>query len=171
MDKRLPDLVRLVKSYGFYVFFNTNGDFLTEELAKEFDGTLDRMIVSLYMDEPIKSQRAAWMRTLFKKTDIQPNTVTDHVPTHYSPKFDVAALASAHRGYPCFEAEIRVIINHRRQYLLCCDDVVGNFGLGTFPEIGIEDFWFGEPHKTTATDLKHNGGRLKYSHCYTCPRR
>jgi hypothetical protein len=71
---------------------------------------------------------------------------------------------------PCSEPQIRVIINHRRQYLLCCDDVIGNFDLGTFPETSIKDFWFGEYHMKILNDLKETGGRLRHPYCATCPR-
>lgn len=171
MDERLPELVRIAKTYPFKsVFFNTNGDYLTEDLAKDLeDAGLDHIIVSLYMDDPIKSERREWIKTLFSKTLV---SVTDgkHIPTHFSPIFDVRALAEKHKRNACSEAEIRVIINHRRQYLLCCDDVVGNYDLGTFPEIGIEDFWFGEKHTQIALDLRESGGRLKHPYCVTCPR-
>lgn len=170
MDERLPDLARMVKSYGFYVFLNTNGDYITEELAKDLDGSLDKIIVSLYMDEPIKSKRKKWIESLFTKTYPEVLTFTEHIATHFSPAFDVKKLAEENRYHPCSEAEIRVIINHRRQYLLCCDDVVGNFDLGTFPETSIQDFWFGEKHTQIAMDLRGAGGRLNHPYCYTCPR-
>ena len=171
MDERLPEIARLAKSYAFEsVFFNSNGDYITKDLAKELDGKVDKIIFSLYMEEPIKSQRKYWIESLFKKTEAIVNTQTDHIATHFSPKFDVALLAEQNKGNPCGEAEIRVIINHRRQYLLCCDDVVGNFDLGTFPETSIEDFWFGEKHTQIALNLRNPGGRLNYPYCSTCPR-
>lgn len=171
MDERLPELVRLVKSFGFYVYFVTNGDYLTEDLAAQFDRNgLDKIVVSLYMDEPMRSKRAEWIKSIFHTTFAEPLVFSDHIATHFSPNFDVKALANMHKNNACSEAEMRVIINHRRQYLLCCDDVVGNFDLGTFPEIGIEDFWFGEKHTEIAMDLRESGGRLKHSYCESCPR-
>jgi hypothetical protein len=65
---------------------------------------------------------------------------------------------------------MRVVINHRRQYLLCCDDVIGNFDLGTFPETSIKDYWFGEKHMEIMNNLKSIGGRLLHPYCATCPR-
>jgi hypothetical protein len=171
LDERLPWIVKLAKTYPFEsVFLNTNGDLLTEELAQELDGHLDRIIVSLYMREPVKSMRADWISSLFKKTKVDAITQSDHIPTHFSPKFDVEALAKKHIANVCHEPEMRVIINHRRQFLLCCDDVVGNFDLGTFPEMGIEEFWFGEKRGTIMRDLQNMGGRLKHLYCSTCPR-
>lgn len=170
MDERIPEIAQMVKSYGHFVFLNTNGDFITEELAVKLDGVLDRMIISLYMDEPIKSQRAEWLRTLFHKTELQIKINSEHMATHFSPKFNVSKLAKSYINNTCSEPTIRVIINHRRQYLLCCDDVIGNFDLGTFPEIGIEEFWFGERHTKIMNDLLENGGRKNYAYCSTCPR-
>jgi len=170
MDERLPEIVAMTKEYPWYVFLLTNGDYLTEDLARRLEvAGLDKIVVSLYMDEPIKSQRAEWIKSIFYRTQPEVITMSDHIATHFSPKFDVVALAKKHENNPCSEAEMRVIINHRRQYLLCCDDVVGNFDLGTFPEIGIKDFWFGEKHTELAMDLRETGGR-KHPYCKTCPR-
>lgn len=173
LDERIVEIGRLVKSYGQFsrVFFNTNGDFITDELARELDGSVDRIIVSLYMKEPIKSQRVKWIESLFHKTEIYTITQSDHIATHFSPAFDVKALSDTNKYLSCKdEPQTRVIINHRRQYLLCCDDVIGNFGLGTFPETSIEDFWFGEKRMKIISDLENSGGRLKYAYCSTCPR-
>jgi len=172
MDDRIVDIAELVKSYNKFkpIFLNTNGDFLTEGLAKSLDGVLDKILVSLYMDEPKKSERARWVESLFQKTEAIPLTASKHIATHFSPKFDVKSLAELHRDHPCTESRIRVIINHKRQFLLCCDDVIGNFDLGTFPETSIKDYWFGEKHSKIVRDLKERGGRTKYEYCSTCPR-
>ena len=151
------------------VFFHSNGDFLTEELAHELDAHLSRMTVALYMDEPKKSERAAWIKTLFKATRIE-FTGGVHIPTHFSPAFPVDSLARAHRTRPCSEPQGRMVLNHRGQMMLCCDDVIGRFGLGTFPEQSIEELWFGEKHQQIVLDLKQRNGRLKYPYCETCPR-
>ena len=172
MDNRIAEIAELVKSYNNFkpIFLNTNGDFLTEELAQSLDGVLDRILVSLYMDEPIKSERARWVESLFKKTEAIPLTMSKHIATHFSPAFDVKSLSEMRREHPCTESRIRVIINHRQQFLLCCDDVVGNFDLGTFPETSIKDYWFGEKHSQIVNDLKVRGGRHKHKYCHACPR-
>jgi hypothetical protein len=172
MDKRISEIAEMVKSYGQFspVFLNTNGDFITEELAQDLDGKLDRIIVTLYMDEPVKSYRAGWIRGLFHTTEVQIITMSDHIATHFSPGFDIEALIERHKNRPCSEPQMRVVINHRRQYLLCCDDVIGNFDLGTFPETSIKDYWFGEKHMNIMNNLKNAGGRLQHPYCATCPR-
>jgi len=172
MDARISEIAHIVKSYGIFkpIFMNTNGDFLTEELAQSLDGVLDKILVSLYMDEPKKSERARWIESLFHKTKAHTITMSEHIPTHFSPKFDVKSLSELRRDHPCAESRIRVIINHRGQFLACCDDVIGNFGFGSFPETSIDDYWFGEKHSQFVQDLKERGGRHKYPYCYTCPR-
>jgi len=172
MDERIPEIAQLAQSYNQfkYIALNTNGDFITEELAKELDGKLDFMIISLYMKEPKKSERAKWLSGLFHTTDARIVTQSDHVATHFSPAFDMKSLIEKNINHDCPEPRMRVIINHRRQYLLCCDDVVGNFDLGTFPEISIKDYWFGEKHMSIMNNLKGTGGRLNYEYCKTCPR-
>lgn len=171
MDERLPEIAGKVRAYNELsrVFFNTDGDFLTEELVAKFDGMLDRIIVTLYMKEPMKSERAAWLQGLFRKTELQVITQSDHIPTHFSPAFDMVALANSARDLNCLEPDMRVIINHRQQYLLCCEDVIGNFDLGTFPEISIKDHWFGRHHEI-AMKLANAGGRAWHPYCLGCPR-
>lgn len=171
MDERLPEIARMVKSYNQFksIFFNSNGDFINEELASELDGVMDRIIFTLYMDEPIKSQRKVWIESLFHKTKIDIITMSEHIPTHFSPKFDVIKLAEEHKHNPCTEPKMRIIINYRRQFLLCCDDVVGNFDLGTFPEISIAEHWYGRKTEIMKT-IENENGRLQYSYCASCPR-
>lgn len=169
MDERLPDLARLVKSYGYEAHINTDGDFITPELAERLDGAFEEIIVSLYMKEPIKSQRAAWIPTLFKKTRVQMITQSDHIPSHFSPKFDVKALAEEYIEHPCVEPAMRCIINHKGQFTLCCEDVIGNFDLGTFPETSIENYWLGKRAKIQE-GLAEVGGRHWHPYCEACPK-
>lgn len=171
MDERLPDIARRVKAYNRFasIFLNTNGDFLTEEMASAFDGVLDHMIVALYMDEPVKSKRAAWMATLFKKTQLSIITNPVHIATHFSPNFPVIDLARQHAQHTCMEPWMHVILNHRAQWLGCCDDVIGNFGLGTYPEMSLKYHLEGK-HQIMRTSLAKPGGRAWHSYCVSCPR-
>lgn len=169
MDERLPDLARLVQSYGYKAYINTDGDFITPELAEKLDGAFEEIIVTLYMKEPKKSERAMWIPTLFKETKIQIITMSDHIPSHFSPKFDVAGMARAYVENPCIEPAMRCIINHRGQFTLCCEDVVGNFDLGKFPETSIKDYWFGK-HAEIEMKLRQPGGRHWHSYCEACPK-
>lgn len=169
MDERLPDLARLVQSYGYKAYINTDGDFITPELAEKLDGVFEEIIVSLYMKEPIRTQRALWIPTLFKKTKMQMITQSDHIPSHFSPKFDVKGLAEKYVEHPCREPAMRCIINHRGRFTLCCEDVVGNFDLGTFPETSIKDYWFSR-RAEIQEKLAETGGRHWHPYCEACPK-
>jgi len=172
MDDRIADIAKFVRSYHQFhpIFLNTNGDLLTRELAASLDGALDHIIITLYTDRSVRHDRAVWLTSLFSKTRVDVATMSEHIPTHFSPKFDVVKLAKSFQDRPCGETTIRVIINHRRQFLLCCDDVIGNFDLGTFPETSIKDYWFGNKHSAISNNLSYIGGRKEYEYCRTCPR-
>jgi hypothetical protein len=155
MDDRIIDIAKLVKAYKrFPVYFVTNGDLLTENLAKQLDGLLDGMTVSLY-----EKGREKWIQSLFVKTPIK--IKGEHIRTHFVPKPELLK--------PVWCRTDRLIINHRRQYLLCCEDVVGNFNLGTFPEISLHDYWFGQKHKEIL-ESRSSVRRSQNVYCSICPR-
>jgi radical SAM protein with 4Fe4S-binding SPASM domain len=169
-DARLPTFGALAKGMGFsYVFTCTNGDYLNEARAAELDGKFDEILVALYMNEPTKSKREAWIRTLFAKTSL---TFTGGVaiPTHWSPVFPVEALAKKHAGNPCSEPLRRMIINHRGDMLMCCDDMIGHFELGNVRDHTLEELWYGERHQDLVLALLEAGGRSAHPHCLSCPR-
>jgi len=171
MDERLPGIAHKVRSYQELstVHLNTNGDFITPELAAELDGALDFMIITLYMNEPKRSERAEWIKSLFQKTEVRIRVNNGHVATYFSPAFNLDELIQRFSPQACEQPDIRVIINHRRQYLLCCDDLIGNFDLGTFPEVGIGNYWNGKKQEIAET-LSEMGGRSWHPYCAICPR-
>ncbi len=170
-DERLPEIAHKVRAYSEFstVHMNTTGDFLTPKMADELDGAFDYIIVTLYMKDPKRSERAAWLPTLLKKTELRIVTDPHHTPTHFTPSYDLPALIKASQGMSCNQPKIRVIINHKRDYLGCCDDVIGNFDLGSFPETSIKDHWFGK-QKDLGDLLANPGGRSTLPYCMTCPR-
>lgn len=170
MDERIVDISKNIKN-GFsirHLYLHSNGDLLTEEIASKLDGALDRIIFTLYMDEPVKSSRVMWIRSLFSKTDVIVNTYSKHIATHFSPDYPVDELAEKNKTHTCFEPHMRIVINHRRQYLLCCDDFVGHFDLGTFPEKSLAEHW--EEKMKIQQTLSVPNGRLVYTYCTSCPR-
>jgi hypothetical protein len=169
MDPRLPEIAKLSHSY-FYTFLNTNGDFLTEITASDLDGKLDKIIVSLYMDNPIKAERAEWIKTLFHRTEVVVNTETTHLTTHYSPRSELQSLIDMNIENNCVEPKLHCIINYAGYYHLCCEDMTGNFDLGRFPDISLEDYWFGPKHTGIINALKQGGGRRIFSYCSICPK-
>lgn len=171
MDERIAEIAARVKAYRRFsrVFLNTNGDFLTEDLARALDGNLDRIIVTLYMGEPVRAQRAVWIADLFERTEVHLIVKPVLIPTHFSPDYDVSLLAGRHAGHACIEPAMRAIINHRQQYLLCCEDVIGVYDLGRFPDVSLEEYWFGQ-HSVIQAGLADTGGRSWHPHCLSCPR-
>ncbi|NOS89814.1 MAG: radical SAM/SPASM domain-containing protein [Methylococcaceae bacterium] len=170
-DPRIIELGRFAKTLPFsQVFICSNADLIDEEKAQELDGVFDSIQIALYSHtEEQHIKREAWLRGQFKKTYLH-FTKGVHIPTHFSPVFDTAALAAQYVERPCTQPHIRMILNHKGQMLLCCDDVVGNFNLGTFPETPLEDLWFNERHQEMLLTLQQNGGRKAYPYCETCPR-
>jgi hypothetical protein len=166
MDDRIPVIARVAKSYGFdTIYLNTNGDLLTKEIAKSLDGVLDKIRFSTRKEK---------FKSMFQKTEVV-FTEHGHIATHFSPKFDVEKLAEQHRNNPCFEPARRIIINHKQNFLLCCDDIIGEFddvmgefNLGTFPNTSLKEFL--ENRSKIVNNLEKPSGRNKYEHCSTCPR-
>lgn len=170
LDWRLPSLAEMVREYGLRAAIVTNGDHLSESLANRLDRVLDQITVSLYMDEPLKSQRAAWIRSLFSNTAVETLIQSTHLTTHYSPNSNLRQLINEHIDTTCTEPQLHCIINHRGQFLLCCEDVVGNFSLPTFPETSLEDYWYGAQHQAILQRLETEGGRRDYPYCSICPK-
>ena len=158
-DSRIAAFGRRARALGFpHVFICTNGDFITEAVAAELDGAFHELQVALYMDEPAKGRRQQWLATLFRETRLH-FTGGGHIPTHFSPLFDVAALAHQNRIHPCGEPLRRLIINHRGDMLLCCDDLAGHFGLGNIRDHTVEQLWFGDRHQDLVLALQSSWTR------------
>lgn len=170
MDKRIVEFVRLTREAGFsYIFMGSNADYLTEELAEQLDGLIDNIGFSFYMDDPIRSQRQKWVGGLFKKTKVSLGN-GEHMVTHFSPMGDVVQLGRSNKEKPCNLPQKRMIINHKGDMLLCCDDLVGNYDLGNIRDNSLEELWYSEKHQDYVLKLMHAGGRNIHPHCLSCPR-
>lgn len=159
LDPRIIDIAKIAKEYGFkYVYFCTNGDYLTSKIAMQLDGVLDRITVSLY-DVNSRAERARFV-SMFQKTRVwcKGQMVANHFGA-YPPLNDI-----------CSRMPTRLIINWRGDYLLCCDDMVGSFNLGNFKDITLVDYWFGEKHLHLFNTLLQPGGRSVHPYCSSCPR-
>jgi hypothetical protein len=170
-DPRIIELGRFAKTLPFsQVFLCTNADLIDEDMANRLDGVFDNLQIALYVaNREQQLKRETWLKTQFKKTPLY-FTQGLHIPTHFSPEFDVVSLAENYRERPCSQPYIRMILNHKGQMLLCCDDVIGNFELGTFPEKSLEELWFAERHQDMLLTLQQNGGRHHHAYCESCPR-
>jgi hypothetical protein len=162
MDPRIVEIVKLAKSYNrFYVYFFTNGDFLTEEIAGQLDGLLDGIAVSLYLSGSARVETSRRIRQAFSRSQVQ--IKGDHRPAHFHP----GVVGDPRRH--CRPVPRRLIVTYRGEYLLCCEDLLGEFSLGRFPEVSLKDYWFGEKHSTILNTLSAPGGRAAYPYCAVCP--
>ncbi len=170
MDYRIAEIAKIAKGYDLFnpIYLNTNGDYLTEEIAASLDGVLDEIKISMYAKN--KKDHYEKLASFFHKTKVMLQD-GKHIATHFSPKFDIETLIKEVINIPCTETRPRIIINHRQQYILCCEDVVGNFDLGMFPMISLEDYWYGKRHTRILENLDKPGGRKKYEYCRSCPRK
>ena len=125
------------------------------------------LTVALY-DKTKAVKREREIRTLLRRTLL---TFTDggHITTHFSPLYPVEELARSHAGHPCHEPIRRMIVNHRGEMLMCCDDLIGNFDLGNVKDHTIEELWFSEKHQDLVLALEKPGGRT-HPYCKSCPR-
>ncbi len=171
MDPRIADIGRYAISLRQFscVFICTNADYINEQNAKEIDGAFDGMFVALYMSDEAQKPREERLSGWFKTTQLW-FTKGLHIPTHFSPDFPTEWLAESHLARPCSEPEKRLIINHKGECLLCCDDMVGNFGLGNIRDKTLHELWFGEKHQRMIRDLEAAGGRRLHAYCSNCPR-
>jgi len=159
MDERIGKIARLATAFSFSsIYLNTNGDFLTKEVAASLDGVLSQIKISTRKDE---------FKSLFHKTEVV-FTSDEHIATHFSPKFDVVKMAQENKDKVCAEPQKRFIINHKSQYLMCCEDIVGEFHLGTFPETSLEIHSMDK--FSMQIELDKPRGRHKYPYCQSCPR-
>lgn len=171
MDPRFVDILKLAKTYPFRnVFFHSNGDFLTQELAEEIDGLADWITFSIYADSPAKEKRQEQILSWFKDTEVRFTTGQLGL-THYGPSKDLDATINSVINLPCNEPRDRFIINHLGQMEFCCDDLGNNFGLGSVSEtVHLRDLWFDSRFQKMMKQLGHEGGRKGLSYCESCPR-
>ena len=171
-DDRLVELGREIKKMGEFggIFFHSNGDLLTEEMAAELDGVFDEIDFTIY-DSNLQDihNKQAWITSLFQETEIV-FCDSKHSITHFSPTANVEELSNRNINRPCFEPLYRIIFNHKGELLFCCDEVFGNFDLGSYPDKPIEELWLGEKYQSLMEAVSKPGGRRKLPYCSTCPR-
>lgn len=171
-DPRIVDIAKMARAKGFKrVFFCSNADYLTEELAEALDGVVDDIGFSFYMKDPVRSERKAWCKSLFKKTFAKVGD-GDHMLTHYSPLSEnLIQISNRASSKPCNLPKLRFIVNHKGQMNLCCDDLIGRYDLGTiYDGKTIEEMWYSDVHQKYVIALQKPGGRSIHPHCVACPR-
>jgi hypothetical protein len=171
-DERIGEFGCYAKGLGQFaeVYLNTNGDYLTPEVAMALDGAFDRLHIALYSGNKVR--RAAQYREWFTTTRLT-FTGGEHLLTHFSPYANLAAEIGTYAPQPCErECQMRGIIAYNGQMLLCCDDIVGEaeYGLGNANALSLSELWFGDAHRQVIETLAHPGGRAGYAYCSQCPR-
>lgn len=167
MDERIVDIAKMTRELGFNnVFFCSNGDYLTQDLATKLDGVVNEIGFALYANN--WEQRRIEILSMFKKTKVTAN-YGEHMHTHHSPLVGLEQKIQSVRSNKCLKPLKRLIINHKGQMLMCCDDLTGHFDLGTIHENTVEELWYSEKHQNLIEELKNNNGR-KHPWCQVCPR-
>jgi len=170
MDPRLPEIVDLAAQYPFRaIFMHSNGDFMTEELARRLDGKMTWIFFSIYADEPARKHRQDQIRSWFHETEARFGNSL-HGLTHYGPMKNITDILAEKQDMTCNEPLDRFIINHRGEVTLCCDDMVGNYNLGRVQDSCLYDLWFGAQHQKIMHQLQRRSGRRGLKFCENCPR-
>lgn len=162
MDDRIIEIAQLAKDTYELPFMHliTNGDLLTEDLAKELDEVFDRITISLYEQGAERQNRRNLYRQWFKKTSVWIKGT--HIVTHYNTQAEYNSVIPRRLK--------RLIINHKGEYMMCCDDIAGEFNLGSFPELSIKDHWYGEKFSSIVKALGEPDGKEQFPYCAVCPR-
>lgn len=172
LDERLVFFGERARRMGFNpVTACTNGDLLTPELAKAIDASFHQLNVAFY-DKNLqrRNQRVAEVRSLFSSVNL--GIRGGHNITHYDPRKDLLDEAIEARAFePCtIGCRTYLIIAHDGGMRACCQDIIGEFGLGNIHETNLKDLWFGEKHQKMLRELEEPGGRKKYPYCLICPK-
>lgn len=170
MDPRFVDILKLAKTYSFkYIFFHSNGDLVTPELAAEIDGLADWIMFSVYSVGPARDKRQQQLMSWFKKTQVRFTTGKLGL-THFGPTDQLEQIIQSVKHLPCHEPQDRFIINHQGKMEFCCEDLGGNFDLGSVSEqVTLHDLWFNPRFQQLAKRVNHPGGRQGIPYCENCP--
>jgi hypothetical protein len=163
LDSRIADLGRYAKEKRRFseVLICTNGELIDAAKARELDGAFDTLIVTLYPAKTPAVERARLLSTFFQRTRLAFNQ--SHIVTHFSPDPRLPKLVEDAQKLPCIAGcRHRMVVNHRGDMLLCCDDLVGHFGLGNVQDQTLRQLWYSEKHQKILLDLESPGGRLLY---------
>jgi radical SAM protein with 4Fe4S-binding SPASM domain len=169
LDDRIVEFGRYVRNKGRPVSICTNGDLITPDRAKALDAVFNSISIALYMDEERRKKRRDYLKCLFTKTKL---SFTDgrHIPSHYGPQRTSEDLIRRYVNSRCYQPWRRMIINHKGEMLLCCEDMPGHFDLGNVFDNSVEELWFSKEHQDIMWALSKSDGRRRFTHCSVCPR-
>lgn len=170
LDPRIGSIARMAKSLKCFshIFACTNAYYLTPRVIADVDGAFDALHVAVYRKPEQQQRIKEKLQKLFKKTMLA-FTTGEHVATHYS-HLATPELIEGRRMQPC-PALYRMIVSHEGEHLLCCDDMVGRFNLGSiYDGRTVEQLWFSARHQYFYRNLLQFGGRFCHPYCMECPK-
>ncbi len=166
LDPRLLNFLRYIKKRGLTAGLDTNADLLnpakSKELVKQLNDSLNWIRITRYDCDRAKTR---WLQSIFKK---KVRWTDHHIVSHFSPSKALNPLIKWARNSPCSNTN-RIIIGYDGEMRLCCEDIAGNFNLGTIHKSSLKELWYSAKHQKIVETLAKNGGRLKYRYCSICP--
>lgn len=166
LDKRLPKLISYARKrcpYS-YIMFDSNGDFLTEELLLELiKNGLDRIAITNY-DNFEKSVLVGLSRKYF--THVSYIGYRDmHLVNRAGMIFDEKKHSFVNK--PCLRPSTQLVINWKGNVLLCCNDYYEKHIFGNVKDKPILEIWNSEKFKRYR-ELLRKGYREKIDICKDC---
>lgn len=174
-DTRLVEFAEYAHDKGFYVYTTTNGDLLTDELAKELDAVLNHIDISIYRFQKQPDydlQLMEYYKKLFQNTKVMFSWggKQGHVVTHYSPDPRKNELIQKYNNNACYNPQSRLIITYSGDMALCCEDLACNWNLGNINDNNLKELWYSKRHQKIIEVLNMSGSRYAYEYCEYCPR-
>lgn len=167
-DPRLVSFVKYARRKGMLPEVATNGTLLTDELCRELDGVIDKIVIGVANQKP----REYWLPKFHKTRMV--SVFLDRpeawLLTHFSPQKErLQAAINKNINSPCHIPRKWLIIQYDGEMSLCCDDLSHAWNLGSAFEKSLEELWWSEKHVEVLKMLSVAGGRLKYPYCRICP--
>lgn len=173
LDPRIPQFVRYAKQKGLGTYLVTNGDPLTPELARELDGILGEVRISIYdyLGDPDGTKSAeTHFINLFTKTRVVFMSGI-HLTTHFSPRREsLQTLIELHVGSICVKPQVQMIITCTGEMAVCCEDIACNWKLGNINDKSLKQLWYSPEYQKIIEILSQPRSRYTYPLCKICPR-
>jgi len=180
LDDRLLGFARMARELGMRPFEHTNGDVLrkNKELRKEAKSAFEYLVVGIYdleTNEEREREVAWWRKELGNRVRFM-HTGKMVVRGHHTEKnLDGYEAARGKRPglptYPngrCIRPPLRLMLHYTGNMVLCCEDMLEEFELGSAFDTPLEELWH-SPRHTEVVEHLTTGPRSRYRLCSTCP--
>ena len=171
LDERLPDLARYArqKLSKTRITITTNADLMTPEIAKELNGVLDELQISLYMSPKRQKERKVQLRKWLPKPRLVFTPGTHFLARKVNSPGMEDAIASV-IDTPCTRENDYMAIAYNGDVCHCCFDPNAEFGLGNVNDSSLRELWYSQTNRQIMATLSKKGGRRNYDPCQQCPR-